>query len=89
MCQTTLETLENRKELYNRKYKPFSFISTEEALPFYLEKIYKTWVFDGAYLQHPRASVFHPDKQHPHLILDHFILLIFHFCHSLPCIIMD
>ena len=53
MCQTTLETLENRKELYNRKYKPFSFISTEEALPFYLEKIYKTWVFDGAYLQHP------------------------------------
>ena len=53
MCQTTLETLENRKDLYNRKYKPFSFISTEEALPFYLEKIYKTWVFDGAYLQHP------------------------------------
>ena len=53
MCQTTLETLENRKDLYNRKYKPFSFISTDEALPFYLEKIYKPWVFDGAYLQHP------------------------------------
>ena len=29
MRQTTLKTLENRHDLYNRKYKPTSSISTE------------------------------------------------------------
>ena len=54
MCQTTLETLENRKDLYNRKYKPFSFISTEEALYHFIWRKYtEHGFFDGAYLQHP------------------------------------